>query len=158
LQDLLCREVPNGDPALIVDRALDALLISVEKKKLAATTRPRPAGATKDGSRDIPPHVRRAVWKRDGAQCAFVGRGSRCTERRFLEWHHVQPHGHQGPATVENISLRCRAHNVYESELVFGRFDASIVRESGEKYGIPAEIASFRNDGARDQRLWAEAR
>jgi hypothetical protein len=26
----------------------------------------------------------------------------------------------EDPATVENISLRCRRHNQYEAELVFG--------------------------------------
>jgi hypothetical protein len=44
----------------------------------------------------------------------------RCTERTFLEFHHVQAYAHGGPATVENISLRCRRHNQYEAELVFG--------------------------------------
>ena len=145
VQDLLCREIPNGDPAAIFDRALDLLVHEVEKKKLAATTKPRAPRATKDGSRDVPAHVRRAVWKRDEGRCAFVGRSGRCTERRFLEWHHVQPFGHQGPATVDNISLRCRAHNVYESELVFGRFDPSIVREATEIYAVSREIAPFRN-------------
>jgi hypothetical protein len=134
VQNLLCREIPDGDPAAIFERALDLLLHGVEKKKLAATTKPRAPRGTKDGSRDIPAHVRRAVWKRDGARCAFIGKIGRCTERRYLEWHHQQPFGHQGPATVENISLRCRAHNVYESELVFGRFDPSVVREATETY------------------------
>jgi hypothetical protein len=147
-QDLLCREIPDGDPAKIFARALDLLVHDVEKKKLAATTRPRPPRDTKDGSRDVPAHVRRAVWKRDGGQCAFTGRSGRCTERRFLEWHHVQPFGHQGPATVGNISLRCRAHNVYESELVFGRFDPSIVREGTEIYAVPRESEPFRNGAA----------
>ena len=125
VQDLLCREVPNGDPAAIFDRALDLLLGEVEKKKTAATNKPRRPRATKEGSRHIPRQVRRDVWKRDGGRCAFVGRSGRCTQRRYLECHHIQPHGHQGPPTLENIALRCRAHNVYESELVFGRFDAS---------------------------------
>jgi hypothetical protein len=144
-QDLLCREIPNGDPAKIFERALDLLLHDVEKKKLAATTKPRPPRGTKEGSRDIPAHVRRVVWKRDGGQCAFNGKSARCTERRYLEWHHVRPFGHQGPATVDNISLRCRAHNVYESELVFGRFDPSIVREARENYSVSGEFEPFRN-------------
>jgi len=148
VQDLLCREVPDGDPAVIFDRALDVLLREVEKKKLGATTKPRPPRGTKEGSRTIPAHVRRAVWKRDEGRCAFVGRKGRCPERRYLEWHHVLPHGHQGMATVENISLACRDHNVYESELIFGRFDPTVVRETPENYAVSKEIAPFR-DGAR---------
>jgi hypothetical protein len=53
----------------------------------------------------------------------------------------------EGPATVDNISLRCRAHNVYESELVFGRFDPSVVREGTEIYAVSREFAPFRNGG-----------
>jgi hypothetical protein len=145
VQNLLCREIPDGDPAAIFERALDLLVHEVEKKKLAATTKPRIPRGSKSGSRDVPAHVRRAVWKRDGGRCAFAGNSGRCTERRFLEWHHVKPFGHQGPATVDNISLRCRAHNVYESERIFGRFDSSIVREAREIYAVSREIAPFRN-------------
>ena len=140
VQDLLRREVPDGDPAAIFDRALILIEREIEKKKLAVTAKPRPPRGTKVGSRDIPAHVRRAVWRRDQGQCAFKGRSGRCSERAFLEWHHVRPHGHQGPATVENISLRCRAHNVYESELIFGRFDPSVVRETPEDYAVSWEI------------------
>jgi hypothetical protein len=148
VQDLLCREIPDGDPAAIFDRALDLLLHDVEKKKLAATNKPRAPRGTKDGSRDVSAHVRRAVWKRDGGRCAFSGKSGRCTERRYLEWHHLQPHSYKGPATVANISLRCRAHNVYESELVFGRFDPSVVREGTEIYAVSREFAPFRNDAS----------
>lgn len=145
VQDLLCREIPDGDPAKIFQRALELLLLDVEKKKLAATTKPCPPRGTKTSSRDIPAHVRRTVWKRDGGRCAFIGDSGRCTERRFLEWHHIQPFGHQGPATVANIALRCRAHNVYESELVFGRFDPSLVREAAGNYAVSREFEPFRN-------------
>ena len=48
VQDLLCREIPNGDPAAIFERALDLLLHDVEKKKLAATTKPRPPRAQEE--------------------------------------------------------------------------------------------------------------
>ena len=143
VQDLLCRKIPDGDPAVIFDRALDLLVNHVAKKKPAATKNPRPPRGTKDGSRDIPPRVKRAVWKRDGGQCAFEGRRGRCSQRRFLEWHHVRPHGHEGAATVANISLRCRAHNVYESDITFGPW---VVRESPANCAVSGGFASFQND------------
>lgn len=90
-QELLRHTIPNGDPAAIFDRALTLLLADLERAKLAATARP---GATKKptpGSRHIPAAVRREVWKRDDGQCAFVGTQGRCTERGFLEFHHVEP-------------------------------------------------------------------
>ena len=159
LQELLRREIPDGDPAAIFDRALDLLLRDVERKKLAATNKPRATRGTKNGSRGVPAAVQRAVWKRDGGHCAYFGQSGRCTERRYLEWHHVQPFSHQGPATVENISLRCRAHNAYESELVFGRFDPSIVREAPEVYGVSRQFEPFRNSAsATDSRAGGRRR
>ena len=139
-QDLLRREIRDGDPAAIFDRALTLLLREVERKKKGATTRPRRPRGTKDGSRKIPAHVKRAAWSRDEGRCAFEGRQGRCGAKTYLELHHVKPFGHQGPATIENISLRCRAHNVYEAEKVFGRYEPPVVRESGEKYAVSGEI------------------
>src|SRR6185295_18786603 len=75
LQDLLRREIPKGDPGLIVERALALLLEHVEKSKFAATKRtqrPRPIRPGADRSptlapsRDIPNRVQRAAWARDG--------------------------------------------------------------------------------------------
>ena len=40
--------------------------------------------------------------------------------RGFLEFHHLQPYGARGKPTVDNISLRCRAHNAYEAEVFYG--------------------------------------
>jgi 5-methylcytosine-specific restriction endonuclease McrA len=72
-------------------------------------------------SRHIPSAVKRAVWFRDRAQCAFLAdTGHRCSERSFLELHHIHPYALDGPPTVGNVSLRCRRHNQYEAEMVFG--------------------------------------
>jgi hypothetical protein len=128
LQALLRREIPDGDPGLIFDRALTLLLQKVERAKLGAASKPRPVirpGTDKavhgKTSRHIPRRVTRAVWKRDGGQCAFrAADGRRCTERTYLELHHIHPHIMQGPATVDNIALRCRPHNQYEADMEFG--------------------------------------
>jgi 5-methylcytosine-specific restriction endonuclease McrA len=128
VQALLRREIPDGDPAAIFDRALRLLEADVEKKKLGATTRPRPIRRATDGieqatrlSRDVPRGVRRAVWRRDGGQCAYVApEGRRCAERTFLEFHHKRAYAKGGLATVDNITLRCRRHNQYEAEVEFG--------------------------------------
>jgi hypothetical protein len=44
--------------------------------------------------------------------------------------HHILPYAKGGLATVENISLRCRRHNQYEAELVFGARSRSVARET----------------------------
>src|SRR5258708_5731687 len=141
LQALLRREIPDGDPGAIFARALTLLLEKVEKAKLRAGAKPRPRpirpGADKRlrtpilPSRDVPSHVQRATWRRDGGQCGFVsGDGHRCTERTFLELHHILPYALGGLATVENISLRCRRHNQYEAALGFGPHGTSVVSEA----------------------------
>ena len=135
VQDLLRREIPDGDPGAIFDRALTLLLEDVARKKLAATTTPRPARGADPRSRHVPAEVKRKVWIRDHAQCAFVSPdGRRCRERTLLEFHHVDPYGLGGETTVENVSLRCREHNVYEAELVFGPWDPAAVREPRTTY------------------------
>jgi hypothetical protein len=134
LQALLRREIPDGDAGAIVERALILLLEKVEKSKFAATSRPRRSirfgtdGTLPDEartpaarSRDIPNAVQRGAWRRDGGRCGFVSRdGMRGKERSYLEFHHIRAFARGGPATVANISLRCRRHNQYEAELVFG--------------------------------------
>jgi hypothetical protein len=128
LQELLRREIPSGDPAVIVDRALTLLLEKVEKVKCGAAAKPRPAPAirpeTDHGtkpSRHVPRAVAREIHRRHGHPCAFVSQdGHRCSERAFLEKHHVVPYAEGGPATIDNMSLRCWRHNQYEAERIFG--------------------------------------
>ena len=129
-QELLRSQIPDGDVGEIIDRALTALLNDLTKRKFAATDRPRESDADRQRSsrgtiprsRHIPAEVKRTVWTRHGGQCGFVAHdGRRCTERAFLEFHHVVPYSAGGEASAENIQLRCHAHNGFESEKFFGR-------------------------------------
>ena len=148
LQDLLRREIPDGDPGAIFDRALTLLLEDVARKKVALTAQPRigRAATTRSRrSRHIPAHVKRAVWLRDGGRCAFVASaGRRCSERAFLEFHHCEPYAIGGEATVMNIALRCRRHNAYEGELAFGSSARGIGGQPAGRLGhgvrVPAEF------------------
>lgn len=131
-QEQLSHAVPSGDVAAIFDRALTALLDDLARTSVARG-RDRTVGP---GSRHIPSRVKRAVWLRDGGQCAFVARGGRrCSGRAFLEFHHLRPFAVGGEATIENIELRCRAHNAYEAGLFYGPLrDVSRVQESSAPY------------------------
>jgi len=163
-QDLLRHRIPSGDLSEIFDLALAALVEKVEKEKLAATDRPRPSKGTAANSRSIPANVKRAVWTRDGGQCAFIGGNRhRCAETGFLEFHHVVPFARGGAATTENIQLRCRAHNQFEAVLEFGPCD--VVRESSAPWSDFREATvSWSGDvvhesGAEEQdSLWSPAR
>jgi hypothetical protein len=120
-QDLLRHQIPSGDIGEVMAKAMKVLVRELEKEKIAATDRPRGGRGTNPDSRYIPAGVKRQVWKRDGGACAFVApNGRRCDERGFLEFHHVDPRAVGGKATVDNIQLRCRAHNGYEAGLYFG--------------------------------------
>jgi hypothetical protein len=134
VQALLRHTIPSGDPAAIVDRALTTLLRELERQRCAATSSSRNSRPLTDGSRHIPAAVKREVWRRDDGRCAFVGRNGRCSERGFLEFHHVQPYAAGGAATAENVQLRCRSHNAYEASLFFGCEGPDLVRESKAAY------------------------
>ncbi|HSQ59214.1 MAG TPA: hypothetical protein VLT84_02080, partial [Acidobacteriota bacterium] len=136
-QALLSHAVPTGDPAEVLDRALDALIRQLERRKFGAgAARPRRSGSagtpssappnsappsSAAGRRYVPAAIRRAVWDRDEGRCTFVGAGGhRCESRRFLEFDHIEPVARGGTATVERMRLRCRAHNQHEAERLFG--------------------------------------
>jgi 5-methylcytosine-specific restriction endonuclease McrA len=88
-----------------------------------SSTQPhRSAPQSANQSRYIPAEVRRGVWHRDEARCAYVdARGKRCREQAGLEFHHQHPHGRGGPPTIDNLALRCRSHNTLAAEQDFGR-------------------------------------
>ena len=72
-QALLRHALPSGDPAAIFDRAVTLLVDQLERQRLAQTDRGRATTPRPGSSRHIPAAVRRAVWRRDGGCCAFVG-------------------------------------------------------------------------------------
>ncbi len=122
-RDLLGHQVPDGDLAEVVDRALDLLVHELRRKKYAETGVQRQPGPAKDSGRSkyVPNHVKRAVASRDGHRCTFVAQnGQRCPARRKLEFHHIEPQAKGGASTSSNITLRCVAHNGYAAEMDFG--------------------------------------
>ena len=115
---LLRHQIPNADPAAVIERALTTLVEQLQKTRHASTLRPRAQATTAPStSRHVPAAVKRAVWARDDGRCAFVGANSRCHESGFLEFHHVVPFSAGGATDIENLQLRCRAHNAYEATL-----------------------------------------
>ena len=117
---MLGHAIPSGEEAAVLDRALTVLLVELAKTKFASTPNPRPSRGTKAGETSAA--VKRAAWVRDCGRCRFVGVGGhRCEERRFIEFHHLDPKALGGEATVDNIELRCRRHNDYEGRLWFGK-------------------------------------
>ncbi|MEX2269825.1 MAG: hypothetical protein WD690_00040 [Vicinamibacterales bacterium] len=108
--------IPRGDPAAIVEHALEVLHAELLKEKAAQVAKPRVGKAAAEAKgRYIPASVKREVWRRDQGRCGFVGRdGATCGSAEGVEFHHVQPYAVGGEATVKNIELPCRAHNGFE--------------------------------------------
>jgi hypothetical protein len=134
-QALLRHRVPSGDVAEIFDRALTLLLADLRKTRYADTSRRRSLPSRPNTGRHVAAAVKREVWTRDGGQCAFVGAAGRCTERGFLEYHHVIPFADGGATDVTNLQLRCRAHNAFEAERWSGPGEEDLVREISPMYG-----------------------
>jgi hypothetical protein len=146
LKDLLRHRIPTGDIGVVIDTALTIALEQVMKQKIGtdlsdasrsfpgdSTARAEPMQAEAKAetpvensrevnkSRYIPKTVKRDVWQRDEGRCAYRSpAGDRCPSTDWLEFHHVEPYAWGGAATVENIELRCRTHNGFEAELLFG--------------------------------------
>ena len=115
-QALLRHQLPDGDVAQVLDRALTLLLAETRRRKFAKTSRPRSPAKHRASvaSRHIPAAIKRAVVSRDGGRCTFVGRnGRRCESADFVEYHHLDPWASSRCHSVEGIELRCRAHNQY---------------------------------------------
>lgn len=122
--DLLGTRVAPKDLGALLEMLLDLGIPVFEKQKFAATGQARESSSAKADAnpRVIPAHVKREVWKRDGAQCTFRNaRGQRCTCRRGLEFDHVRPVALGGKATLDNVRLLCRTHNQLEAERRLGK-------------------------------------
>jgi hypothetical protein len=150
-QALLGHQLPSGDIAAVLDRALDALIPQLERRKFAATARPRPAHARATASpRHIPADVKRTVWVRDQGQCTFVSAtGRRCSARKWLEFDHIEPVARGGEASVTGIRLRCRAHNQYQAERTFGVDFMRHKRRSAQEGRLNAKTRPAARAGER---------
>ncbi|MBX3232558.1 MAG: HNH endonuclease [Labilithrix sp.] len=111
---------PNGDLAVVIERALDLLLLHLEKTKLGKAKHPRRSKGRADPG-NVSRETLREVHERDAGQCTFVGAdGERCLSRDWLEVDHRQPRALGGAGTLENVRLLCRAHNRLVAEQAFG--------------------------------------
>jgi hypothetical protein len=125
LSALMRSEVPDGDLAAIIDRAVSEKLERLEARRYAQSRAPRKVlrdSNTSPASRHIPAAVRRAVHERDGDRCRYVDeQGRRCSARDRLEFHHRHPFGTGGDHSPANLSLLCPTHNRYLAERDYGQ-------------------------------------
>src|SRR6476646_9538905 len=77
----------------------------------------------REGSRDEwGDAIKREVWQRDGRQCTYVGPdGRRCQERHGIEFEHRDGWALVREHRADRITLRCRFHNQYAADQLYGR-------------------------------------
>ena len=156
-QELLSHQIPSGDLAAVLDRALDLLIPKLERGKFAATCKPHPSPRPTGSARHVPAQVKRAVWERDGGQCTFVSpAGQRCPARSLLEFDHMDPVARGGRATAARMQLRCRAHNQYAAECTFGTAFMEHKRHEAQR-AAEARTVAAQARAAREERASAEA-
>jgi hypothetical protein len=121
-RDLMMHANPRGDLAVVVERALDALLAKLEKQRLAKTDRSQAKKRPCKAGR-VAAAVRGEVFARDGNQCTYVDEmtGERCAACQWLELDHIVPRARGGTDDAPNLRVRCRAHNGLWAEQCFGK-------------------------------------
>lgn len=151
IQELLSHSCPSGalEEVLLVV-ALDYLERHDPQKGLPGRLAPVKSGAS------ISAPIRRAVWGRDGARCAYIGStGVRCLSRRFLELDHIKPRAMGGDDSIANLRLLCRAHNDSERRRILGEGPAATAASAPPNPGAPSagkpEIPGWLS-GRRDPR------
>ena len=124
---LVSHAEPRGDLMSVMKRGLKALKSELLKKRFGVGRKPRRARVNAAGTgfatrtRHVAADVSRAVRERDGGRCTFCSAdGRRCSERRLLQLDHVHPYARGGRATIGNLRLRCRAHNLHAARIYFG--------------------------------------
>jgi 5-methylcytosine-specific restriction endonuclease McrA len=96
-----------------------------EPSRASASERPRQRG------RHVPAAIRRAVFARDAGRCTHTSdTGQRCRETAWLELHHAKAFARGGEHRLENLTLRCRAHNALAAEDDFGKDVVARARDS----------------------------
>ena len=182
-RDLLSHANPHGEFAIVVERALDELISRLEKRRFGqretrstgSETRSRKAQATEPQAtepqatepqtEDVPRRrrhirhaVRRQLFAREGARCAFVSaQGHRCEERGLLQFHHQHPWARGGADTTDNLTLLCRAHNRLLAEQEFGKAHVELVISQHAANQSRAEKAARTLTSQGRQRPNAEA-
>jgi hypothetical protein len=111
LKELLAHKVPQGELATVLREAVQCAIRHHAKRKGLVASPRRPAhddrrsatSSRQPARRAIPAEVRRQVWARDGACCAWRGPdGKRCGSRWKLELDHIRPLALGGPSTIES--------------------------------------------------------
>jgi hypothetical protein len=118
---LMSHANPGGEMSVVLERALDLLILDLEAKKQGRAARPRDGTRPARGAQPTR-GARREVVARTGWRCSFVAEdGRRCDARCFPEFDHETPRALGGATEPSNLRVLCRAHNRLAAERAFGK-------------------------------------
>jgi 5-methylcytosine-specific restriction endonuclease McrA len=149
---------PDGHLLSLMKRGLEAYRRELQKRRFGVGRKPRrvrreAVGKSHSRSRHIPAAVSREVYRRDDGRCTFCSKdGRRCGARRFLQLDHVTPWAAEGQSSVENLRLRCRAHNLHAARLYFG---ASFIRKKQRRAPATESAAALSSASRESANLWS---
>ena len=110
---------PTATNEEILEAGLDLVLAQQAKRKGIVEKPRKEAPAAKPDQ--LPAHVKRAVWVRDGGRCQWpVHSGGVCGSTLRVQYDHIVPRARGGPATVDNIRILCAHHNLLAARQAFG--------------------------------------
>jgi len=134
LKELWSHVMPHASFADLIKRAAKESVAQMEEKRTpkkackvktpAPEWKPMTASETESAA-PLPlskAEIRRQIWLRDESQCTFIDprTGEVCGSKHFVEEDHILPKAMGGEYTLENIRLRCRAHNQRHAIDTFG--------------------------------------
>ena len=80
----------------------------------------RAAKAEKKNRKPIAAAVKHEVNRRDQGQCAHVDAlGNRCSQKRRVDFHHLNPVSEGGKDIADNLVTLCRPHHRFQHEMRF---------------------------------------
>jgi|GEM_PF-596775 len=75
---------------------------------------PVPSPSPVSNKRYIPAEMKRRIYRRDGGQCRHLNPdGQRCSQRSFLDIHHIHPLSEGGATTLDNLVTVCSGHHAH---------------------------------------------
>jgi len=140
-QDLLRHQLPAGDLAPILDRALTLLIAQVKKERFGVGRKPRSKEQKRKeqaDSRHMPMAIRRAAYERDGGRCAYVDpEGRRCEARAFVELDHTEGFARTRQHDAGSTRLLCKPHNQHAADRMYGKAWMDDKRTKATRRGDP---------------------
>jgi hypothetical protein len=126
LKALLSHIKPNMTNAELLKYLTELGLKKFDKSRAPTrSSKPQlpPAPAVTGSRRQIPRAIERAVRQRDQNRCTYIDSisGRACTATRLIQCDHIIPVAYGGTNDIENLRLRCQAHNLLAAVQSFGK-------------------------------------